>query len=58
MCKHDVINIQHAHWLQEVVPSVRRLERVFLRATPKAACEPYSLSLAATSSSQLAHVQI
>jgi len=58
MCKRDVINIQHAHWLQEVVPSVRRLERVFLRVKPKAACEPYCLSLAATSSSQLAHMQI
>ena len=38
-------------WLQEVVPSVRCLQRVFLRAKPKAACEPRCLSLATTSSS-------
>ena len=28
-------------WLQEVVPSVRCLQRVFLRAKPKDACEPH-----------------
>jgi len=38
-------------WLQEVVPSVHCLQRVFLCAKPKAACEPHCLSLAATSSS-------
>jgi len=38
-------------WVQEVVPSVRCLQRVFIRAKPKAACEPHCLSLAATSSS-------
>ena len=38
-------------WLQEVVPSVRGLQWVFLRAKPKAACEPHCLSLAAMSSS-------
>ena len=27
------------HWLQEIVPSVRCLQQVFLRAKPKAACE-------------------
>ena len=61
MCKHDVINIQHAlcglvgtDCMQEVVPSVRCLQRVFLRAKPRLrACEPHCLSLAATSSSQL-----
>jgi len=37
--------------LQEVVPSVRCLQRVFLRAKPNDACEPHYLSLAATSSS-------
>ena len=52
MGKHDVINIQQCGpRLQEVVPSVRCLQRVFLRAKPKAACEPHCLSLAATSSS-------
>jgi len=61
MCKHDVINIQHAlcglvgtDCMQEVVPSVRCLQRAFLRAKPRLrACEPHCLSLAATSSSQL-----
>ena len=38
-------------WLQDVVPSIRCLQRVFLHAKPKAACEPHCLSLAATSSS-------
>ena len=37
--------------LQEVVPSVRCLQRVFLRAKPIAVCEPNCLSLAAASSS-------
>jgi len=45
-------------WLQEVVPSVCCLQWVFLRAKTEAACEPRCLSLAATSSSQLAYVQI
>jgi len=48
MCKHAVINIQHAYyglrlWLQEVVPSVRCLHRVFLPAKLKAACAWASL---------------
>jgi len=38
-------------WLQEAVPSISCLQRVFLRAKPKAACAPRCLSLAATSSS-------
>jgi len=40
-------------WLQEVDPSVRCLQQVFLRAKSKPAfeCEPHCLSLAATSSS-------
>jgi len=38
-------------WLQEVVPSIHCLQRVYLHAKPKAACEPHCLSLAATSSS-------
>jgi len=43
-CKqHDVINIQHAHCglvgpdCKEAAPSVRCLQRVFLRAKPKTA---------------------
>ena len=69
MCRHDVINIQHAHCglvgpdcRNIVVQSVRCLQRVFLRAKLRAACEPRCLSWAATSrqrsSSQLAYVQI
>ena len=38
-------------WLQEVVPSIPGLQRVFLRTKPKPACEPHCLSLAVTSSS-------
>ena len=37
--------------LQEVVLSGSGLQRAFLRAMPKAACQPHCLSLAATSSS-------
>jgi len=37
--------------LQEVVPSFCCLQRVFLCAKPKGACEPHCLSLVATSSS-------
>ena len=61
MCKHDAINIQHAHCglqaltAKKIVPSVRCLERVFIRAKPKPVCEceceTHCLSLAATSSS-------
>jgi len=46
-------------WLQEIVPSVRCLQRVFVRTKPRLrTCEPHCLSLAATSSSQLAYVLI
>jgi len=38
-------------WLQEVVLSLHCLQRVFLCAKPKAACEPHCLSLAMSSSS-------
>ena len=55
MCKHDVINTQHAHCglvgLQEVVPIVCCLQWVFLCIKSKAACKPHCLSLATTSSS-------
>jgi len=54
MCKHDVINIQYTQCdLQEVAPSVRCLQRVFLRAVPKAACEPHCLSLTDVEQPQL-----
>ena len=57
ICRDIVINILHAHCglvgpdCKKVLPSVCCLQRVFLRATPQAACEPRCLSLAATSSS-------
>ena len=53
MCKHDVINIQHIHsgLVGFDCKKQSRLQWVFLRAKPKAACEPRCLSQAATLSS-------
>ena len=51
MCKHDVINIHHATLTARSSPNCPCLQWVFLHAKAKAACEPYCLSLVATSSS-------
>jgi len=65
MCKHDVANVQHAH-CDLVGSDCKKLSRAsaarngysYAPSLRLRACEPHCLSLAATSGSQLAYVQI